>query len=206
MRTPVNEDGSFGDGTFNATPLVEAADTGPFFHTDTSIVGASAHNTASATTIEEAVAFYDTPAFNLSPAGVTAPVDLTADEIDDIGRFLRVVNASFNAQMALSRLDAAYSIASRHGNDHYAVQRRLLELARVEIDDALDVLLGSPNLSADAVAALMSSLRHLDYAIGETRVGDRRSETARARTDAANATAMLGTGIDFIIGDGTVMF
>ncbi|HYH45821.1 MAG TPA: hypothetical protein VEG34_09050, partial [Thermoanaerobaculia bacterium] len=47
----------FGDGTFNTTPLIEAADTEPFFHNN------------SAATIEDAVAFYTTPAFANSPAG-----------------------------------------------------------------------------------------------------------------------------------------
>src|SRR6185295_420072 len=47
--TTPNPDGSFGDGTFNVPPLIEAADTGPFFHTATSIVGAPAHNVATAT-------------------------------------------------------------------------------------------------------------------------------------------------------------
>ncbi len=46
-----------GDGTFNTPPLVEAADTGPFFH-----------NNARAT-IEQAVAFYNSDAFNNSPSG-----------------------------------------------------------------------------------------------------------------------------------------
>jgi cytochrome c peroxidase len=50
--------GGFGDGTFNIPPLVEAADTAPFFH-----------NNASAT-LEEAVAFYNSPAFNNSPAAL----------------------------------------------------------------------------------------------------------------------------------------
>ena len=40
LATPTNADGSFGDGTFNSTPLIEAADTGPFFHTDTTVSGA----------------------------------------------------------------------------------------------------------------------------------------------------------------------
>jgi mono/diheme cytochrome c family protein len=59
LASPANPDGSFGDGTFNTPPLIEAADTGPFFHTATTVSGASAHNTAVATTIEEAIAFYD---------------------------------------------------------------------------------------------------------------------------------------------------
>src|SRR5947209_3881127 len=49
--------GKPGDGTFNTPPLVEAADTGPFFHNN------------AIETIEGAVAFYDGDSFNNSPAG-----------------------------------------------------------------------------------------------------------------------------------------
>ena len=58
---------SFGNGQFNTPPLIEAADTGPFFHTN------------AFETIEDAVAFYNTPAFNNSPAGLAgAPINLNA--------------------------------------------------------------------------------------------------------------------------------
>jgi mono/diheme cytochrome c family protein len=46
------EGGPFGDGTFNTPPLVEAADSGPFFHNNV------------ITTIEGAVDFYNSDAFN----------------------------------------------------------------------------------------------------------------------------------------------
>ncbi|MCH8073973.1 MAG: hypothetical protein IIA09_18735, partial [Proteobacteria bacterium] len=49
--------GSPGNGEFNTPPLVEAADTGPFFHNN------------SVETIEVAVAFYNGDAFTNSPAG-----------------------------------------------------------------------------------------------------------------------------------------
>ncbi len=52
----VDGKGGFGDGTFNTPPLVEAADTGPFFHNN------------ARSTIEEAVAFFGTDAFNESDA------------------------------------------------------------------------------------------------------------------------------------------
>lgn len=55
---PIPPDDGFGtpgDGSFNTPPLVEAADTGPFFHNN------------SVETIEGAVAFYNSPVFNNSP-------------------------------------------------------------------------------------------------------------------------------------------
>src|SRR6186997_2967429 len=62
--------GAIGDGTMNTPSLIEAADTGPFFHTDTQIINAPAENTSSAQTIEQAVAFYNSQAFFL-------PIDAT---------------------------------------------------------------------------------------------------------------------------------
>src|SRR6185503_5813435 len=110
------------------------------FHTAVTVSGASAHNTATATTIEEAIAFYDSPAFNNSPSGAVVPIDLTAEEIDNIGRFLRVLNASFNVALAARRLDAATALLDRFGNGKLGLQRQLLRLAKAEVDDALRVL------------------------------------------------------------------
>ena len=151
--------GGFGDGRFNTPPLIEAADTGPFFHTDTSITGASAHDTASATTIEEAIAFYDTPAFNNSPTGILVPIDLTPAQIEQLGRLLRAVNAAFNAQMAQKRVEAARALVLTFGNGHLAMQREMLRLARVEVVDAILVLRGQPHLNAESVASLVGARR-----------------------------------------------
>ena len=115
--------------------MVEAADTGPFFHTDTTVSGASAHDAPVATTIEQAIAFYDSPAFAASPAGQVGPIDLTATQINELGRFLRVVNAAFNVQVALKRLDAALELVNHFQNDHLAMQRQMLTLARTELDE-----------------------------------------------------------------------
>ena len=57
-------DDGVGDGTFNVPPLVEAADTAPFFHNN------------SIQTIEGAVEFYNSAAFNTSPAGLAFPIAL----------------------------------------------------------------------------------------------------------------------------------
>src|SRR5204862_484876 len=89
-RTAPSADDGFGtpwDGTFNVPALVEAADTGPFFH----------NNAIDA--IEGAVAFYDGEAFNYSPAGrALAKADprdkgivLDGTQIVAIAAFLRVI-------------------------------------------------------------------------------------------------------------------
>ena len=108
--------GGFGDGTFNIPSLVEAADTGPFFH-----------NNASAT-LEDAVAFYNSPAFNNSPAaqGIAGDINLTATQVLEVAAFLQVINALENIRSAIAFLQ----------------QTVRLDLAVAEIGDALAVLRG----------------------------------------------------------------
>jgi hypothetical protein len=128
------------------------------------VSGASAHNAATATTIEEAIAFYDSPAFNNSPAGRAGAIDLTAEQIDDIGRFLRSVNAAFNAQLALKRLEAARAVLLAFPFSHLDVQRELLRLANVEVIDALEDLLGQPGLDVESRIALATARVLIDGA------------------------------------------
>jgi len=210
LATPENADGSFGNGTFNTPPLIEAADTGPFFHTATSITGASAHNTETATTIEEAIAFYDSPAFNTSPAGRAGAIDLTDTEIDDIGRFLRGVNATFNTAQAVKRLQAAAALVTKYGNSKLAMQREMLRLADVELQDAINDLTtipaGTPDLDPDALSQLYSTCSMIGDArsTGSSRV--RAQAIANAITVLTTASGQIGTNLTYQIGDATVMF
>ena len=72
---------------FNSPPVVESADTGPFFHNHT------------VRDLESAVAFYGTPAFQ-SIQPIATPVNISADpsdpEVQAIAAFLRVLNALEN--------------------------------------------------------------------------------------------------------------
>ena len=70
-----------GNKTMNVPPLVEAADTGPFFHNN------------AVDTIEEAVHFYTTETFSTDPAFKFV---LTNEQINQIGAFLRAINALEN--------------------------------------------------------------------------------------------------------------
>ena len=206
LATPTNPDGSFGNGTFNAPPLVEAADTGPFFHTDVSVTGASAHNTPTATTIEEAIAFYDSPAFNTSPSGLLAPINLTAQQIDDIGRFLRGVNATFNAALAVKRLDATTKLITKFHNGQLAMQREMLRLAGVEIGDAIDVLYGVANLNASALSLLNSARASVDLARVTSSESTRTSAVNAARAAVLAVSGKVGSNLTYQIADGSVMF
>jgi mono/diheme cytochrome c family protein len=132
--------GTPGDGTFNTPPLVEAADTGPFFHNN------------SVDTIEGAVAFYDGEAFNNSAAGqFLAGIDpngigikLDATQIVAVAAFLRDLNALENIRVSIELL-------SRRTPDS-------LKRAVFETEDAIEVLRGA-GLQPAAVAHLLEAKR-----------------------------------------------
>jgi hypothetical protein len=132
-RVPV-DDGldTPGDGTFNTPPLVEAADSGPFFHNN------------AIETIEGAVAFYNGKAFNDSPAGrflagsdpQGVGIRLDATQVIAVAAFLRVLNALENIRESLALLEDA----GRKGVFERRVARELLERASVETNDGIRVL------------------------------------------------------------------
>jgi hypothetical protein len=203
LSSPANADGSFGNGSFNTPPVIEAADTGPFFHTATQVIGASAHNTDFATTIEQAIAFYDTPAFN---AGRPVPLDLTATEIDDMGRFLRGLNATFNAAIAVKRLDAELAIIASSHNNALAIQREMLRLANVEIGDALRVLAEVPDLNVVSQISLIAAALFIESARVVSSESERLLLVTVARDLVRNAASSIGTNLTYDIAEGVVMF
>jgi hypothetical protein len=121
----------FGDGTFNTPSLIEAADTGPFFHNN--IVD----------TIEEAVAFYTGDVFAASPAGsFGGAFDFDDEEILRVAAVLRTLNALANIQFS-NRLD---QIARRQAPVRPELALLAVEMAIAETEDASDVLRGSEEL------------------------------------------------------------
>jgi len=127
----------FGDGRFNPPPLVEAADTPPFFHNN------------SAQTIEDAVLFYNSPAFNDSPGAALAGgiIALDATQVQEVAAFLRVLNALENIRSATEMLADAQSVTEP------ALLTRLLALAAKDLGDAIRVL-DDATLHPDAVQLL----------------------------------------------------
>ena len=126
--------GTPGDGTFNTPPLVEAADSGPFFHNN------------SIQTIEGSVAFYNGDAFNNSPSGrFLASIDpneigikLDATQVVAVAAFLRVINALENIRQSIAFLDQ--SMGKRHSTKKS--RKELIGLAVKEIKDTIRVLEG----------------------------------------------------------------
>lgn len=143
-RRPQN-DGSFGNGTFSTTPVVESADTAPFFHNN------------SINTIEEAVDFYNTDAFNDSPAGrLVGGIDLDDHAVQAVAAFLRVVNALENIRYA----SALQSGQQRVGAD----QTEDLEVSLAELQDATEVL-EEANLHPDAIGHVRNAMAFVESAI-----------------------------------------
>jgi len=170
FRTP-------GDGTFNVPPLVEAADSGPFFHNN------------AIETIEGAVAFYDGDAFNKSPAGLALKradprgvgIELDGTQIVAVAAFLRVINALENIRESLALLEASLKASSTE-------RQRLLERAAHETADSARVLAGG-GLHPEAVA----HLREAERLVAKAKASEffKRKHTEKAIREQQTARALL---------------
>ncbi len=128
----------FGSGEFNVPPLYEAADTAPFFHN------------GAVSTLEDSIAFYQSPTFLASPGATFATPQLNAQSILDIGGLLRTVNALVN--MAQVRARAAYLETNATGGG-----TTILKVALRDIQDAIDDLTTS-ELTGPATASALNEL------------------------------------------------
>ncbi|MGH9362669.1 MAG: hypothetical protein ACRD2T_12210, partial [Thermoanaerobaculia bacterium] len=192
----------FGDGTFNTPPLIESADTDTFFHNNTSA------------TIEDAVAFYVSSNFTNSPSGqAIGPIILNQTQINEIGAFLRVINASFNIDIAVQRNTAAITLENNSGGGGPGVPRcsevgaecgtdgvretvnAELSLANAEALDAIEVLTAR-SLHPDAVTLLQSAIAKNNSAINEFASNKRKQLMQQAKNDLQAAKAKFGTGLN----------
>jgi len=198
---------AFGDGSFSVPPLIEAADTGPFFHTHA--FGAGADPTQ---LIEGAVSFYASNLFLESPAAKEldvrfgAPVNV-GPVIGQIGRFLRVLNASFNLAIAKQRLDAARSLNIAYWSYRDDIQKGLIRLASEEIDDAIRVLAnGGADLHAPQQTSLANARTLLSQAVAATDPAVRKARTESANALVQSAKSSFGTNMNFTLGSANLMF
>jgi cytochrome c peroxidase len=131
---------------FNSPPLVESADSGPFFHNHT------------VKDLESAVAFYGTQAFQTSIGNGGVPVSISADpndpEVQAISAFLRVLNALENIRSSINVVQRGQQMSSSKD----AVE--LAGLALAETVDAIQVL-SDGALSKSVEPAVLSSRAHL---------------------------------------------
>jgi len=176
LNPPDDGLGTPGDGTFNTPSLVEAADTGPFFHNN------------SIETIEGAVAFYNGAAFNNSPAGKTLAANdpngvgirLEATQVVAVAAFLRVINALDNIRESIAQLEGGKRVSEETG-------RLLARRALKETRDAIEVLSGG-GLHAEAVDHLRKAAERIDDACSGRYRDD---NSKKALKDLAKARAEL---------------
>lgn len=134
VATPEPDDPSvlsFGNKTFNVTSLVEFADTLPAFHSNITNMGSLPD------TVEGAVEFYRSAEFQNSPDGFV--ISFGPNDIENIGKFLRVINALENRRSANAYGKRAAVLIGNGGYDPAAVER-LLTLAQADCKDAIEEL------------------------------------------------------------------
>jgi len=125
--------GTPGGGAFNTPPLVEAADTGAFFHNN------------AIETIEGAVAFYNGDEFNQSPAGaLSGGIKLSPTQVVAVAAFLRVINAIENIDSSIHLLEENVP--------------KDIRLSIYEMEDAVRVLEGG-GLHPKAILNLKNAVR-----------------------------------------------
>ncbi len=207
LVTVTGQPDAFGDGSFSPPPLIEAADTGPFFHTHA--FGDASNPTNG---IEGAVSFYASTLFLNSPAAAEldarfgGPVNV-GPSIGVIGRFLRVLNASFNLAIAAQRLEASRQLNIAYWSYRDDLQKGLLKLADEEVDDALHVLSdGVDDLHPVERGKLIIVRQRLAQALAASDPSVRRDRTTSALALVASSRAGFGRNMTFRLGAGNLMF
>jgi len=160
-------DDGFGIDTnlFNVPVVIEAADTGPFFHAN------------QIDTVEAMVAFYSSQRHLRNDELLPAIVPLNGAQVANIGAFLRVLNADENARSAIALLDKA--LVTRKKGD----QRVNLQLASAEIEDALEVLEGGRLHFDDAVPMFKKAESYIKQVLSSRRRHSRNSRIKKARKE-----------------------
>lgn len=125
-----NPNGGFGNNQFNTPTVIESADTGPYFHNN------------AVDTLEEAVAFYNSKAFNDSPVGRNfkladtggTGIQLEATQVEAVAALLRVLNALENIRSSSELDQAAFD------QKDFDKASTLLDIASHDTEDAIEVL------------------------------------------------------------------
>jgi len=142
----LSDDDGDGSGLFKARPLIEAADTAPFFHNHF------------ATDLELAVSFYNSENFNRD-RGKEHQIKLSFKQVEAVSAFLRVINVLENLRSAQSFV--ATALDTKGTPCMSGELAGTLILAQADINDAIDVL-HQGNLHAGATEELRQALLSLD--------------------------------------------
>ena len=177
--------GGFGDHSFNTASIIEAADTAPYFHNN------------SATTLEDAIAFYGSADFTNSIEGQRLMLQDSGGqelsvEVDDLAAFLRVINALENIRSVndfVTRAKLGITVAD---------SQKLLTLAGADLEDAVQVLNASELHVEDAIPSLEEAQSLVDEAnnVADTAERDNLIEQVLAKTQEARAFMVVDSGPD----------
>ena len=163
----------FGNGSFNTPPLVEAADTGPFFHNN--IID----------NIEDAVDFFNSSQFN-TPFLISIGANILLDptQVTQVATFLRVINALENIRSAIQFDNSAM------GASNFGRAKKSLRVALAELQDAIEVLdRNGVSLHSNATADLMDAAELTEQAINTPNSTDRNDLIDQAIDEAISARA-----------------
>jgi len=195
----------FGDGNFNVPPLVEAADTAPFFHNNAEF------GNVFQTTMGRVAFFYGTT-FPLSKGSQFldsqpefGPNNMNAGTIGGVAPMLVVLNTVFNIDLARQRLQAAETLATELHAIRADVQVQLMLLAGEEIEDAIRVL-KDENIHAAEQTTLQNILNQVKTANAGTLWSTRRSVITTAIANLNIVRAQFGTNFNYQLGTGTLMY
>lgn len=148
-----------GNGSMNTPSLVEAADTGPFFHNN------------SAKTIEDAVRFYTTRTFSSDD-----PFRLSAAQVRQLAAFLRALNALENVR----NLGVLAEDAQRQREEQ---ARQTIQVVIADTDDAIEVLTSGPlDLYPEAVGLLEQALALAEAARAANQTATRNASLRQFQT------------------------
>ncbi len=171
-----NQDGTYGDRTFNVASVVEAADTPPFFHNNL------------VNTLEEVVQFYSGPEFNAPPRPASGQIRFNAAQVAQVANFMRAVNVLDNIDVARRELKEILTNTNNATNE----QRTRLGMALDGTDDAIQVL-NQGGIFPSAVTQLTAARTTLTAALAASTVTERRQLAQQGLATLTQARSALAT-------------
>jgi hypothetical protein len=154
--------GNPGDGTFNTPPLIEAADTAPFFHNN------------SITSIEGAVAFFNGPAFNKSaPGQFIGGIALEGSQVVAVAALLRTLNALENIRLSNLQDQNVQNASFFNG-------RKMLAVSVADTEDAIEVLTGGEFVLFEEAVDLLKEALQMGKKARHVGIGKRNKLLAKA--------------------------
>lgn len=196
---------AFGDGNFNVPPLVEAADTAPFFHNNAEV------GSVFQTPLGRVLFFYGTSfqfsrgAQFLDSQPEFGPGNIDASTTGGIAQMLVVLNAVFNIDIARQRLQAAEKLATDLQGIRADVQVELMRLAGEELEDAIRVL-ADESIHLSERNTLQAVLDQLATATTGMPWSTRRAIITTALANLNGVRPLFGSNFDYQLGEGTLMY